>query len=140
MKKTIVWLIVLSLLIIGSIATAVVFTTEDAARSFRDSFKDYPEIIGQANITRISALLDDETVVFEWKVSIDNKRDGTTDELRGGFEVPKADKENSALIQTILEDEITREFNDLNKTFVPNPLVEYEGNPLWGQSFTITIK
>ena len=141
MKHKKIWVFVIfTILIISTVGIAQIFTSEDAARTFRNTFTDYPDIIGQANITKISARLDDESVVFEWNVKIDNKRDGTIEILNGGFEIRKADKDNSILIQNTLQAEVTREFEDYNKTFIPNPMVEYQSHPLWGKTFTIVIK
>ena len=127
-------------LVLLTIVVAQIFLDEDAAINFRNNFIDYPEIIGQAKITRISARLDDENILFEWRVNINNKRDGTTEELRGGFEIPKIDKDNTILIQNTLELEVNREFEDLNKSFIPNPMVEYRSHPFWSETFTIAIK
>ena len=141
MKHNKLWIFIISaVLILSTIGIAQIFTDEDSARAFRNSFKDYPDIIGQANITKISARLDDEDVVFEWTLKIDNKRDKTTEELRGGFEMSKADKDNAVLIETTLQAEVKREFEDYNKIFVPNPMVEYRNHPSWGKTSTITIK
>ena len=127
-------------LVLSTVVLAQIFLDEEAAINFRNNFVDYPEIIGQAEITRISARLDDENVIFEWKLTINNKRDGTTEQLIGGFEIPKADKDNTFLIQNTLEFEVNREFEDLNKTFIPNPLVEYRSHSYWGKVFTIALK
>ena len=140
MNKKLLILIMGIIAILSTIVLAQIFTDEDSARAFRNSFTDYPDTIGQANITKISARLDDETVIFEWTLKIDNKRDKTTDELRGGFEIPKADKDNVVLVQNILKAEVKREFEDYNKTFIPNPMVEYRSSPLWGKTYDITIK
>ena len=128
------------ILVLSTVVLAQIFLDEDAAITFRNNFIDYPEIIGQAEITKISSRLDDENVIFEWKITIDNKRDGTTEELIGGFEIPKIDKDNNTLIQNTLELEVNREFEDLNKSFIPNPLVEYRSHSYWGKVFTIALK
>lgn len=138
-KKIIVF-VISAVLLLSVIGIAQIFTDEDSAIAFRNSFKDYPEILGQANITKISARLDDENVIFEWTLKIDNKRDSTIEELRGGFELPKADKDNAILIENTLQAEVKREFEDYNKTFIPNPMVEYQSHPSWGKTFAITIK
>ena len=141
MKNKIIFGILGIVLVLSTIVLAeIIFLDEDAAINFRNNFVDYPEIIGQAEITRISARLDDENIIFEWRVNINNKRDGTTEELMGAFEIPKADKDNAILIQNTLTDEVNREFEDLNKTFIPNPLVEYRSHPSWGKVFTIALK
>ena len=127
-------------LVLSTVVLAQIFLDEEAAINFRNNFVDYPEIIGQAEITRISARLDDENILFEWRVNINNKRDGTTEELTGAFDIPKIDKDNTFLIQNTLEFEVNREFEDLNKTFIPNPLVEYRSHSYWGKVFTIALK
>ena len=57
-------------LVLSTVVLAQIFLDEEAAINFRNNFVDYPEIIGQAEITRISARLDDENVIFEWKLTI----------------------------------------------------------------------
>jgi len=141
MKHKKIWIFVMStILILSTISIAQIFTDEDSAITFRNSFTDYPDILGQANITKISARLDDDNVVFEWVLDINNKRDGTTDILRGDFELAKADKDNEALIESTLQTKVAEEFGDYNKTFIPNPMVEYKSHPSWGKTSTITIK
>ncbi len=138
MKKTIIWLIIGLITVLGVVGVTVIFDSEAEAIAYRDSFTDYPQIIGQANITRISGLLDNDFVIFEWELIINNKRDNTLEILNGGFEVNKANKDNSIFVENLLNQEVQREFDDLNKTFVPNPLVEYKSNSLWGKLVTIT--
>lgn len=94
-------------------------------------FKDFPELTGEVNITRIWKRLDDENVVIEWEIEMLNRRDNVFEKLRGGFEVPRDQIDNIALVQDILASEIKREFEDYNKTFVPNPVIEYKEHPLW---------
>ena len=97
----------------------------------RAAFRDFPELIGEVNITRISRRLNDENIVIEWEIDMYNRRDDIVEKLRGGFEVPKEQIDNVALIQGILALEVKREFEDLNKTFIPNPIIEYRDHPLW---------
>ena len=94
-------------------------------------FKDFPELIGQVNITRIWKRLDDEMIVIEWEINTLNRRDNIVEELRGGFEIPKNQIDNVTFIQDILVLEIKREFEDYNQTFIPNPVIEYRDHPLW---------
>ena len=139
MKKKIL-LFILGFVLLSTIAIAQIFTDEDSARAFKDAFIDYPELTGQANITKISARLDDDVVRFEWEMSMLNIRDDTTEILRGDFEISKAQKNNVIFIQNTLEDEVKREFEDYNKTFIPNPMVEYREHTLWGKLIGVSFK
>ena len=141
MNKTKRWILTISItVILSTIVLAQIFSDENAAVIFRNTFTDYPETVGEANITKISARLDDENVIFEWEITINNKRDGTTEKLRGAFEILKADRSNVILIQDTLELEVNREFEDLNRSFIPNPMVEYRNHPFWGKTFIIPKK
>lgn len=111
----------------------VSFSREEIALQERLEFKDFPELTGEVNITRIWNRLNDENVIIEWEIEMFNKRDNITEKLRGGFEVPKDQIDNVALVQGLLALEVKREFEDLNKTFIPNPVIEYRENPLWNK-------
>lgn len=95
------------------------------------TFKKFPKLTGQANITKIWKRLDNENVKIEWEIPIFNSRDNVTEKLRGDFEIPKDQIDNVAFIQDTLASEIKREFEDYNKTFIPNPIIEYKDHPLW---------
>jgi len=104
---------------------------EEEALIKKLEFKDFPELTGEVNITRISRRLDDENIIIEWEMEMFNKRDNVSEKLTGGFEVPKERIDNVSYIQDILASEIKREFEDYNKTFIPNPIIEYKDHPLW---------
>ena len=125
---------------LGVTSAVIKFDSEADAIAYRNSYTNYPEIIGQANITKISGLLDNDYVIFEWEIKIDNKRDNTTDRLNGGFKVDKANKDNVNFVENLLETEVQREFDDLNQTFVPNPMVQYKSSTLWGRLVTISLR
>lgn len=137
-KRNIIFLIV-AILILSTVTIAQVFTDEDKARAFRDAFTDFPELTGQPNITKISARLDDNTIRFEWEMSMLNIRDDRIEILRGDFEIPKSEKNNLILIRDTLETEVKREFEDYSKTFIPNPMVEYRSHTLWGKLVTVVL-
>lgn len=104
---------------------------EEESRIKQLDFKDYPEITGQAKITRIWKRLDDESVIIQWEIEVFNKRDNTFTTLRDNFEIPQDQIDNINFIQDILESKIKKEFEDYNKTFIPNPVIEYSDHPLW---------
>ena len=140
-KKFTIWFTTLTtLLILSSIGIAQIFTDEESALEYKNSFNKYPLMLTQANITKISARIDDTLVVFEWKMLINNTRDNTTDEIQGAFTIIKAQKNNGTLINKTLLSETRREFEDYNKTFQPNPMVEYKSHPSGGKVADIIFK
>ncbi len=109
----------------------VLINKEEIAVQERLTFKDFPELTGQANITRIWKRLNDEVIVIEWEIVVFNKRDNVSEKLSRGFEISKEQKDNISFIQDTLASEIKRQFEDYNKTFIPNPIIEYKDHPLW---------
>ena len=109
----------------------VEYTPEEILQQEKLEFKDFPELTGQANITRIWKRLDDENIYIDWEIEMFNKRDNVSEKLRGGFGIDKEQIDNVALIQNTLALEIKREFEDYNRTFIPNPIIEYREHPLW---------
>jgi len=94
-------------------------------------FKDFPEIISEAKITRIWKRLDDDFIRVEWEIEVLNKQVDRTETLTGRFRIPEEKKNNNSFIQDKLEKEIRREFVDYNQSFIPNPIIEYKDHPLW---------
>lgn len=139
MNTTKTILLVIGILIFSAVGFAQVFTGEESARAFKDSFTDYPEKRAEANITRISSLLDNNYVVIEWEMKVLNTRDNKNKILRSSFSIPKGQINNNTLIENSLEVNVKREFNSYNESFVPNPIIEYRSHSLWGKTIGIIL-
>jgi len=93
-------------------------------------FKEFPEI-GEVEIVSIWKRLDDKDITIQWKLEVFNKRDNVTDIIRKRFQIPTEQIDNITFIQDILEPEVKKAFEKYNKSFIPNPIIEYKDHPLW---------
>ena len=76
--------------------------------------------LGQTKITRIWTRADDDFVFIKWEM----------DTLSGVFEIPKDQIDNNTFIQDTLELKVKQEFEGYNKSFIPNPVIEYKDHSL----------
>ena len=143
MKKKYNFIIVsvITAIIISLFVTATqIFDSESAALTYRNSFKDYPVLTAEANITKIWSKLDSTTVWIEWKAPVYDKKNKKSTYIGNDFTIPKNQKDNLTLINTELQNNVNIEFSYYNNTFVPNPIIHYKDHTYWEKIISITIE
>ena len=127
------WISYTSSEVIGNITTLKVETEDEREEVLirkKLDFKDYPDLIGQPKIIRIWRPLGDNTVHIRWQMIVWNNRDNKNDTVEGYIDIPKEQINDIILIQELLESDVKKEFEIYNRTFIPNPIIEYEDHIL----------